>query len=107
MQFKYGIRHIPLELLLLCIQVGQYFTLPPPLQLPIFDTIYMRLNNFNESIMDTITYFDDYDFIIIGSGSGKLGAVLYVQKSKKFDLSNFMHVLSSLNRWIGCSKSVK
>lgn len=72
MQLMYDIRHILLAQLL-CIQVGQYFSAPPPFQLPIFDTIYMRLNNFNETIMDTITYFDNYDFIIIGSGSGKLG----------------------------------
>lgn len=97
MQLMYGIRHILFKLLLLCIQVGQYFTSPPPLQLPIFDTIYMRLNNFNESIMDTITYFDDYDFIIIGSGSGKLDGFSSVRKSNKFDVSKLMQVFSSLH----------
>lgn len=71
MRLMYGTRHILLALLL-CMNVGPYFSAPPPLQLPIFDTIYMRLNNFNETIMDTVTYFDAYDFIIIGSGSGKL-----------------------------------
>lgn len=70
MQSTHGIRLILLALLL-CIQTGQYISAPPPLQLPIFDTIFMRLNNFNESITDTITYFEEYDFVIIGSGSGE------------------------------------
>lgn len=70
MQSTHSIRHILLALLL-CIRVGRHISAPPPLQLPIFDTIFMRLNNFNESIMDTITYYEEYDFIIIGSGSGK------------------------------------
>lgn len=70
MQLMYGIRHI-LFALLLCIRIGQYIAVPPPLHLPIFDMIYMRSNNFNESIMDTVKYMSEYDFIIIGSGSGK------------------------------------
>lgn len=44
------------------------------LNLPIFDYIYQRTNNFNESIRDTNLFFKEYDFIVIGSGSG--GAVV-------------------------------
>lgn len=47
---------------------------PPPvssqLQLPIFDFIYYTTNQFNESIPDTSTFLREYDFIVIGSGSG-------------------------------------
>lgn len=40
------------------------------LNLPIFDFIYQRTNNFNESIHDTHLFYKEYDFIVIGSGSG-------------------------------------
>lgn len=40
------------------------------LQLPIFDLIYHMTNKFNESIHDTTTFLHEYDFIVIGSGSG-------------------------------------
>lgn len=38
--------------------------------LPLFDFIYQQTNSFNESIPDTNYFFTEYDFIVIGSGSG-------------------------------------
>lgn len=40
------------------------------LNLPIFDFIYQHTNNFNDSIRDTNIFYKEYDFIVIGSGSG-------------------------------------
>lgn len=40
------------------------------LKLPIFDFIYLRMNGFNESMRDTNIFYKEYDFIVIGSGSG-------------------------------------
>lgn len=39
-------------------------------QIGILKFLYDITNNFNESIVDTSNYNQDYDFIIIGSGSG-------------------------------------
>lgn len=38
--------------------------------LPLFNFIYQTTNSFNESIPDTNYFFTEYDFIVIGSGSG-------------------------------------
>lgn len=40
------------------------------LNLPIFDFIYQRSNNFSDSIRDTNLFYKEYDFVVIGSGSG-------------------------------------
>lgn len=37
---------------------------------PIFDFIYQLSNNFNESIHDTNLFYKEYDFIVVGAGSG-------------------------------------
>lgn len=68
MQLFYGTKSSLISLLL-CVHIGlsHAFT---PIQLPIFDFIFQRTNNFNESIHDTNTFMQEYDFIIIGSGSG-------------------------------------
>lgn len=55
-------------LLLMCISSPEYAL--AQLNLPIFDFIYQRTNNFNESILDTNLFYKEYDFIVIGSGSG-------------------------------------
>lgn len=55
--------------ILFLIQIAVIPTLSQ-LRLPIFDLIYRKTNHFNESIHDTNTYLHEYDFIIIGSGSG-------------------------------------
>lgn len=60
-------------------QMDQYSALPPlngPLDWRIFDMIYHKMNNFNESIQDTNIFYKEYDFIIVGSGSGKSKCVL-------------------------------
>lgn len=54
--------------LLMCISSPEYAL--AQLNLPIFDFIYQRTNNFNESILDTNLFYKEYDFIVIGSGSG-------------------------------------
>lgn len=51
--------------LLLCLRV-QRFSAMTPLHLPIFEMIYQKSNQFNESIIDTNTFFKEYDFIVIG-----------------------------------------
>lgn len=72
MRLIHGIRHILFDLLLMCcFQVGQYSAVTP-LQLPIFDVIFQKSNNFNESIHDTNIFLPEYDFIVIGSGSGRI-----------------------------------
>lgn len=55
--------------ILFLIQIAVIPTLSQ-LRLPIFDLIYRKTNHFNESIHDTNTFLQEYDFIIIGSGSG-------------------------------------
>lgn len=64
-----GVRHILLYLLL-WLRVDQYSALAPTFHLPIFDLIYQKTNNFNETIDDTNIFMSEYDFIVIGSGSG-------------------------------------
>lgn len=39
-------------------------------QLALMNILYERTNAFNESIPDTVHILDEYDFVIIGSGSG-------------------------------------
>lgn len=39
-------------------------------QMPFLDFLYQRSNTFNDSIRDTSTFQSEYDFIVIGSGSG-------------------------------------
>lgn len=56
--------------LLLCCEIGPNFAVTP-IQLPIFDLIYKKTNDFNESIIDTTIFYPEYDFIVIGSGSGE------------------------------------
>lgn len=40
------------------------------LKVPILEFVYHKTNKFNESIRDTNTFLTEYDFIVIGSGSG-------------------------------------
>lgn len=60
------------KLLLHLLCAIQMTTIPASsqLQLPIFDLIYQMTNKFNESIHDTTAFSHEYDFIVIGSGSG-------------------------------------
>lgn len=46
------------------------YPLAQQLNLPIFNYLYLSTNNFNESIHDTTIFQKEYDFIVIGSGSG-------------------------------------
>lgn len=62
-------RFIRTILFVLCINIA-LISASPQLRLPIFDFIYLKTNNFNESIRDTNTFLSEYDFIVIGSGSG-------------------------------------
>lgn len=57
--------------LLICIRMEQNYAMAP-IHLPIIDMIYQKMNHFNESIPDTNIFFEEYDFVIIGAGSGKL-----------------------------------
>lgn len=57
-----------LRLCMLLIVCNQYVL--AQLNLPIFDFIYQRTNKFNESIRDTNVFDEEYDFIVVGSGSG-------------------------------------
>lgn len=40
------------------------------LNLPLFNFIYQQTNSFNESIRDTNYFHREYDFVVVGSGSG-------------------------------------
>lgn len=69
MRLFYGQRYILVHFLL-CIGVNEYSALAP-IHLPIFDLIYQKSNRFNESIHETNKFDIPFDFVIIGSGSGK------------------------------------
>lgn len=75
-----GFRDALIYFVSLWIQMDQYSAvlapLSGPLNWPIFDMIFQKMNNFNESIHDTSIFFKKYDFVIIGSGSGKPNGVL-------------------------------
>lgn len=45
-----------------------------PIHLPIIDMIYQKMNQFNESIPDTNIFLQEYDFIVVGAGSGNSGS---------------------------------
>lgn len=60
--------HLLLRLCVLLIASNKYVL--AQLNLPIFDFLYQHTNHFNESIRDTNLFFKEYDFIVIGSGSG-------------------------------------
>lgn len=68
MQFTGGFRNI-LIYWIVCVCVRQNVAVTP-IRLPILDLVYQRMNNFSDGIRDTNIFFEEYDFIVIGSGSG-------------------------------------
>lgn len=90
----HGVRQI---FLLLCFRVGQYSALAP-IRLPIFDVIFQKSNNFNESIYDTNIFLPEYDFIVIGAGSGMIFLCC-------IQLSHSCLIRFLLFRWLRSGKS--
>lgn len=75
------------------------FTALAPLRLPIFDFIYQKSNNFNESIHDTNAFLPEYDFIVIGSGSGKANHFIIKLNESLWNLIVFFSLCQVVPLW--------